>query len=109
MSNPNLTVIEFLQTIDDGGALEEFRAALSEVSQQVMDKGGKGSVSLKITLEKAKGNSRRVLVTDAVSYTVPKRQTSPSTFFVAYHGGQLSRRDPDQTSFMDMEAENENA
>lgn len=88
-----LTVIEVLQKMDDGGALEDFRDALTEVTKAVEARGGSGSVSL--TLKIAKIGRRQLQVVDEVKHTVPKIVKEPTVFF-ATEEGQLSRQDTNQ-------------
>lgn len=88
-----LTVIEVLQKMDDGGALEDFRDALAEVTRAVEARGGNGSVSLTLKIEKI--GRRQLKVVDEVKFTVPKIVKEPTVFF-ATDDGQLSRQDTNQ-------------
>lgn len=99
MQIKTLSTIEVLQTMDDGGALEELREALLTVAKAVNERGGKGAVTLRLNFEKRGKN--QLEITDQVSFTVPKVAKDPKTFF-ATQDGQLTRQDVNQMSFDDI-------
>ena len=88
-----LSVVEVLEKIDDGGTLEELKTTLHDVVKQVRERGGKGSVTLKLIVEK-KGRNR-LDITDTIACSIPRRPSEPSTFF-ATDDGRLTRDNPEQ-------------
>lgn len=94
-----LSVIEVLERMDDGGALEDLRDAIDEVTRAVTDagKGAKGQVTLTLAIERVNGHEVRV--TDGIATKTPKITKEPSTFFVHPEGG-LTRNNPKQLALL---------
>lgn len=98
--NSKLSIVEVLEKIDDGGALEDLRDAIEKVTSAVTaaGKGAKGAVTLNLVIERV--NSKEIRVTDALQTKEPRITKEPSTFFVHPEGG-LTRQNPDQMPLMD--------
>lgn len=99
-----LSIVEVLQKIDDGGALEDLRDAIEQVTNAVVaaGKGAKGAVALTLVIERV--NSKEVRVTDGIQTKEPKIVKEPSTFFVHPEGG-LTRENPNQMALMNVDRE----
>ncbi len=94
-----LTIVEVLQTVNDGGALEDLNQAIKDVTEKAIENCGKGSVTLKISIEhKGAAASRRVDINHAITKSEPKRVDAGSTFYMN-ESRQLTRNDPDQFTF----------
>ena len=92
-----LSTVEVIQTLNDGGALEELRDGISKVAKAVKDRGGNGSVTLTLKFSRSEsGNALRVV--DAVKVTEPAMKKDPTTFF-ALDNGELTRDNPSQPGF----------
>lgn len=94
-----LSTVEVLATIDDGGALESVRDAITQVTKAVNERGGKGSVTLQLSFEKL--GRKQLKVTDAVKFTVPQVVKDPTMFFCT-DDGQLSRQNTDQLNLEEV-------
>ena len=82
-----LTVIETLQRVNDGGALEDLRVKLEEAACAVNDnrKGASATVSLVVKIKKT--GSAQVAITDEVKCTLPKVDKDETILFVHPEGG----------------------
>jgi hypothetical protein len=100
-----LSTVEVIQTINDGGALEDLRTAIAEVSIAVVGRGGKGKVVLTLDFEKKK-SSRGLTIIDTIKTAVPPIPKDPTTFF-ALESGELTRDNPEQPGFALSEEEEE--
>lgn len=85
----------FLHEHRNAGLHNEAGEALAEVVARVVELQKKGSVTLTINVEPAKGDENSVIVTDSLKAKVPQAPAPPSRFFSDPHGN-LSRRDPRQ-------------
>ena len=91
-----MSTVEVLQTIDDGGALEELKDAIEDVTRAVKSRGGTGKVTLELTFTK-EGRSQ-VGVTDKIKVAKPAVKKDKTIFFTTTEG-QLSRDDTRQGEF----------
>lgn len=96
-----LSTVEVLSTLDDGGALEEIREAITQVTKAVNERGGKGSVSLTLKFEKL--GRKQLTISDAVKAVVPPVVKDPTMFFCTDEGA-LSRQNTDQLTMEDVSA-----
>lgn len=87
-----LSTVEFLQTVDSGGCLEDLKEAINEAAQAVNDRGGAGKVTLELNFKKL--GRRQLTVTDKVKVTIPPKKKDETVVFVGDHG--LTRENPDQ-------------
>lgn len=95
MSNPKpLSVVEVIQTLDNGGTVEELKEAFAKVSQAVIDTGNAGMVTLEIEFKKNGKKSKALSVIDKIKVKMPKIEKDPTTFYATEEG--LTRRNPDQ-------------
>jgi hypothetical protein len=85
----------FLHEHRNAGLHNEAGEALAEVVAGVVDLQKKGSITVTINVEPAKGDENSVIVTDSLKVKVPQAPAPPSRFFSDSHGN-LSRRDPRQ-------------
>ena len=87
--------------MNDGGTVEELQSTIKDVVAAVQNAGGTGTVTLKLSFRKNGDNA--VFVTDTVASTKPKVKSPDSLFFVTDDHG-LSRKNPDQFSFDEVNA-----
>lgn len=80
----------------EGGLHNELTEALQEVAQAVIDLQKKGSLSLTIQIVPAGKGIAQVLITDDVKAKPPVDK--PASLFFTDGRGNLSRRDPNQTT-----------
>lgn len=97
-----LTLVEVLQTVNDGGCLEELGRELRSVVAAVDSTGKPGSVTLKLTVKKR--GRIQIDVVEQVSSVVPKPAVDPSMFFVT-EDGSLSRQNPEQGELIGVDHE----
>lgn len=95
----NLSIVEVLQTMDDGGALGDLRERLSDVTRAVLGTNKPGSVTLTLKVEPMK-NRVQVAITDSITAKVPTRDKDMKIFFTT-EDGNLTRRDPSQLSLLE--------
>lgn len=88
-----LSVLEVIQTVNDGGALEDMKDAIRRVSTTVEERGGQGSVSL--TLKFSKLGRHQLKIVDEVKITEPKKVNDATVFF-STNEGDLTRSNPEQ-------------
>lgn len=88
-----LSVVEVLQTVNDGGALEDLMIAIRRVSTSVEERGGAGEVTLKLKF--AKLGRHQLKIVDEVAFKEPKKVNDATVFF-ATTDGDLTRTNPDQ-------------
>lgn len=88
-----LSVLEVIQTVNDGGALEDMKDAIRRVSTTVEERGGQGSVSL--TLKFSKLGRHQLKIVDEVKVTEPKKVNDATVFF-STNEGDLTRSNPEQ-------------
>ncbi len=91
--NNKLTIVEVLHNVDDGGALEELREGIADVTRAVLATGKAGTVSLTLTIDKL--GACQVAIKDKIAIK-PPQATKDATIFFADDDGDLSRRDPRQ-------------
>lgn len=86
---------QFLFSQRNGLTHTELSDALAKVSEAVLNNGGTGTITLKITVTQL-GHENRLVVRDQVDVKAPKPPRESSIWF--YNKGQrgLSRRDPNQ-------------
>lgn len=94
-----LSITEFLMSVREGGAVEDLREKLQQLTQAVQSTGKPGRLTLAIDI-KPNGYDA-VFVKDDVAVKLPKPDTRESVFFVT-KDCQLSRRDPNQPSFEEL-------
>lgn len=88
------TFIEMLKNIQQGDVIFDVEDALVQVVNGATETGGKGSVSLTLTLE-PDPKTGTMRVSADVKAKIPKKPSRVSLFFVT-PSGQLSRQDPRQ-------------
>lgn len=98
-----LSTIEVLQTLNDGGTIDDLNDAIREVSRAVNERGGSGTVTLKLKISKKKSRNA-IEIFDAVSKTVPAPVKDATTFFTL-EDGRLTRDNPEQPGFVMDEQE----
>lgn len=86
--------------LDDGGALEELKLAMRDVTDACLQHDGKGSVTLKLSIEPI--SKSQVKITDKVSFTRPSKKKLGNVFY-ADDQRRLSRDDPGQSTFDELE------
>lgn len=86
---------EFLQEQSQGRTHAEMSEALYDLAARVRDTGKKGSVTLTITIEPAKGDEDVLVVGDEIKLKLPEFPRKPSIFYTA-DDGNLSRTNPTQ-------------
>lgn len=99
--NRALNIVEILEKVNDGGALEDVRDLLRKCCRLVDERGGQGSVTLTLSVKKM--GRGQLTITDAVKLSEPKKVNDPSIFFIASPDGDLSRNNPDQFPLMEAE------
>lgn len=95
MAQRRMSVIDVLEKLDDGGALEDLREAIAQVNHALAQAPtkSKGSVTLKINFSKISKSELHIV--DEVTSKVPKKIKDPNVFYATPDGG-LSRDNPDQ-------------
>lgn len=91
----NLSIVEALMALNDGGAIEELATEVRSCVAAVTATGKKGSVTL--TLNIAPNGKDAVKIIDKVAVKLPKADGVETMFYVTDEAG-LSRRDPRQPS-----------
>lgn len=86
--------IEMLKNIAQGDVIFDVEDALKAVTEAAIDTGGKGSVSLTLSLE-PDPKTGTMRVSADVKSKIPKKPSRISLFFVTPEG-ELSRQDPRQ-------------
>lgn len=86
---------QFLFNQRSGLTHTELSEGLAKVSEAVLAHGGKGTITLKITVQQL-GHENRLLVRDTVAVSAPKPVRESSIFFYNKRARGLSRQDPDQ-------------
>jgi hypothetical protein len=86
---------QFLFSQREGLTHAELSQALAEVSEAVLANGGKGTITLKITVSPL-GHENRLVVKDEVIVKTPKPIRESSIWFFNERQRGLSRRDPHQ-------------
>jgi hypothetical protein len=81
----------------------EVAGRLAEVVRKVEETGKKGTVSIKLTIEPVGHASGQVVIVDQVDNR-PPRELTGSIWFTDANGG-VSRRDPNQITFPDVDRE----
>ena len=96
-----LSIIDALQRLDAGGALEDLKTAVDDVAEAVdlAGKDGKGKVTLEINFKRVA--SGQLLITDKVTAKKPEVKKDGTTYFVHPEGG-LTVDNPNQGSLLDI-------
>lgn len=96
-----LSIIEALNRMDNGGALEDLKSAVEEVAEAVdlAGKDGKGKVTLEISFRRVA--SGQLLITDKVTAKKPEAKKDGTTYFVHPEGG-LTVDNPNQGVLSDL-------
>lgn len=90
---------EFLQEHQKGTVHNELSDALNELTEAVLDVGKSGSLTFTVKMKPAgRGDSRAVMVTDAIVLKKPQGERADSVFF-ADKNNNLVRENPAQPSF----------
>lgn len=90
---------DFIREHGQGRTHDELSEAIRDLLARVNDTGRKGSVSLKITIEPMKkGGDGMVVVSDAISLSLPEFDRPTGVWFTDKHGN-LTRNDPNQLAF----------
>jgi hypothetical protein len=84
-----------LVNLERGKVAYELDGAMEEVVRAIAERGGKGSVTLTMSLKTAGHNMKVLEVAATVKKVLPDRQRAVSVFFVNKEFG-LQRNDPDQ-------------
>ena len=90
-----MTVVEALSNIRDGGVLEELSENLRECAKATLATGKKSKLVLEITFDR--NGQSGVKIADRVKVALPEAEKEQTNFYVTENGG-LSRRDPKQPS-----------
>lgn len=90
---------QFIDTLNDirqGAIADEMGEQLADLIQTIRGTGGKGSISLTLTVKPAsKNNTDQLIVHDAITVKKPKPEQGTTILFATAEGG-LTRRDPRQ-------------
>jgi hypothetical protein len=95
---PTRPFADFIREQAKGATHDELSEALQDLVAKVRDTGKKGSLSLTIEVEPMKGDSKVLIVTDAIKLKLPEHDRQASLFY-ADKASNLVREDPDQLSF----------
>lgn len=109
MTEPDAMPFSVWLTEQRGGRTHrELSDALAELTDAVLATGKKGSLTLQVTLAPASdANSEALVATDKVQLKPPEPKRDGSIFFVD-HAGHLTRRDPNQLTFDELDHEPDN-
>lgn len=86
---------QFLLDQREGETHKELSQFLADVSEAVLEHGGRGTIVLKIVVMPL-GHEKRLVVKDEIKVTLPKRIKDSCIFFYDDRLRGLSRRDPRQ-------------
>lgn len=93
----------FLLELARGKTHEELSQALQDVTAKVIETGKKGSLTLNLTIELLdKDPANGLRLTDEIKTKLPEHDR-PGSMFFRTTDGNLSRRDPRQMSFDDLQ------
>lgn len=101
-----LSVVDVLQTINDGGTIEELRDQLAVAVKQVQFVGKPAKVSLELTI--SPNGANQVSIGDKVVSKLPVAVHAESNFYIC-EDGSLSRKNPAQFSMLQELEENKGA
>jgi len=90
-----MSIVDILNKVDDGGALEDLKDALAEVTKALYSSGIKSKGTVTLTLEITRVGANQIIVVDKVKATKPSIKKDGSIFFADRDGG-ISRDNPDQ-------------
>ena len=86
-----------------GKTHDELSQALHDVTKKVIETGKKGSLTLTLSIGLlGKDPSEGLVITDQIKTKIPEHDRPSSVFYPDKHGN-LSRRDPNQLSFEDLQ------
>lgn len=88
-------LMEILQQIRGGSALEEAGRDLQELVQAVRETGKAGKLIFSITVEPDKADETVVTLQPDITLKIPKRAKAKGMFYMDSHG-RLTREDPRQ-------------
>lgn len=90
---------QFIETLNDirqGAIADEMGEQLADLVKTIRETGGKGSISLTLTIKPAgKTNTEQLVVSDQIVVKKPKPEQGTSILF-STEAGSLTRRDPRQ-------------
>lgn len=93
---------EFLEDVSNGATAEELSKALAELVDAVRDTEKKGTLTFTVSIEPLKNGGGALLITDQIKSSVPKHDRRKNVFFADQHGN-LTRNDPRQPTFDDVQ------
>lgn len=86
-----------------GKTHDELSQALHDVTKKVIETGKKGSLTLTLSIGLlGKDPAEGLVITDQIKTKIPEHDR-PSSVFYPDRNGNLSRRDPNQLSFEDLQ------
>lgn len=93
---------DFLATLSEmPSAMAEGTEGLTQLLNAIRETGGKGSISLTLTIAPNKNDESIKELTAVVKVAAPKRKPKPTIMFDQFDG-TLGRRDPNAISFEDL-------
>lgn len=92
----------YLQSTNRGRTHTDLSNLLHELIGEVLDKGKAGSLTLVVKVEPDDVDARRLLITENVTSKLPQPNVRKSIFF-ADDTGNLTRKDPSQLEFGDIQ------
>lgn len=92
----------FLREHGRGRTHDELGEGLHDLIGRVKDTGKSGSISLTIKVEPMKKDDRMVVVSDKIAIKLPEHDRPAGVWFTD-HDGNLTRNDPDQMSFDELQ------
>ncbi len=84
-----------MQRHEGGAVLSEMSSKLAEIVRAVSDRGGKGTVTLKLEVAHAARGKSALVLTHEVTTKAPKERASGS-FWYSTDSGALVKNDPNQ-------------
>jgi hypothetical protein len=92
------TFMQVMGQLDAGAVLEEAGVELEKAVKAVSVIGGKGEVTIKVTVRPPKETTGTLVLDAGVGSKIPKPKSEPSLFY-PLADGKLSRKDPRQREF----------
>ncbi len=87
------SAIQLIREVDRGQLLHDFEAALDDIVEAVEAHGGKGSITIKLSLSR---KSDAYEVKGDLKFDVPQPPRLGAIFFFDSGAGELTRKDPRQ-------------
>lgn len=97
---PANTFARTLAELGKGNSLAELSASITEIVQAVRATGKEGKLVYTIRIKPVSSDGGQVVVSDKIDPDVPKPDRKTTLFFTT-EDGDLSRRDPNQTDWLE--------